>query len=131
MPDLKLTKTQNEHFYYMADAMRRLEWDLHSTVFHAQRIPRDWHQIATQRETEKTRITLRVDRDVVKWFRSMGPGYQPRMNDVLRAFMHAKLAGLLCPSSDNLGQLSVLSFGGSGSYLIEVMRFHFGGASAA
>ena len=36
-----------------------------------------------------------------------------------------------CPSSDNLGQLSVLSFGGSGSYLIEVMRFHFGGASAA
>lgn len=95
MPDLKLTKTQNEHFYYMADAMRRLEWDLHSTVFHHQRIPRDWHQIATQRESEKTRITLRVDRDVVKWFRSMGPGYQPRMNDVLRAFMHAKLAGLL------------------------------------
>ena len=31
----------------------------------------------------------------MKWFRSMGPGYQPRMNDVLRAFMHAKLAGLL------------------------------------
>ena len=36
-----------------------------------------------------------------------------------------------CPSSDNLGQLSVLPFGGSGSSLIEVMRFPFGGASAA
>jgi len=36
-----------------------------------------------------------------------------------------------CPSSDNLGQLSVLSFGGSGSSLIEFMRFPFGGASAA
>ena len=36
-----------------------------------------------------------------------------------------------CPSSDNLGQLSALSFGGSGSSLIEFMRFQFGGASAA
>ena len=25
----------------------------------------------------------------------MGPGYQARMNDVLRTFMHAKLAGLI------------------------------------
>src|SRR6056297_3558781 len=38
---------------------------------------------------------------------------------------------LLCPSSDNLGHQSVLSFGGSGSSLIEFMRFPFGGASAA
>jgi hypothetical protein len=36
-----------------------------------------------------------------------------------------------CPSSDNLGHLSVVSFGGSGSSLIEFMRFQFGGASAA
>ena len=36
-----------------------------------------------------------------------------------------------CPPSDNLGQLSVVSFGGSGSSLLEVMRFQLGGASAA
>lgn len=36
-----------------------------------------------------------------------------------------------CPSSDNLGHQSVLSFGGSGSFLIEFMRFQFCGASAA
>jgi hypothetical protein len=36
-----------------------------------------------------------------------------------------------CPSSDNLGQLSGFPFGGSGSSLIDVMRFPFGGASAA
>jgi hypothetical protein len=40
-------------------------------------------------------------------------------------------ARLMCPSSDNLGRLSGVSFGGSGSSLIEVMRFQFGGASAA
>ena len=36
-----------------------------------------------------------------------------------------------CPSSDNLGQLRLIPFGGSGSSLIEFMRFQFGGASAA
>ena len=35
-----------------------------------------------------------------------------------------------CPSSDNLGHLSGFRFGGSGSSLIEFMRFQFGGASA-
>jgi hypothetical protein len=36
-----------------------------------------------------------LDRDVLKFFRAMGPAYQPRMNDVLCAFMRSKLAGLL------------------------------------
>ncbi len=37
----------------------------------------------------------------------------------------------VCASSDNLGRLSGVSFGGSGSSLIEFMRFQFGGAIAA
>jgi hypothetical protein len=47
------------------------------------------------RARASVRVTVRLDADVVTWVRSMGPGYQPRMNDVLSAFMHAKLAGLL------------------------------------
>ena len=86
---------QREHHYYMVDALRRFEWDMHQRIWLDQRIPIEWHDIATRRESPKVQLTLRVDADVVKWFRSMGPGYQPRMNDVLRAFMHAKLAGLL------------------------------------
>ena len=35
-----------------------------------------------------------------------------------------------CASSDNLGHLSGFPFGGSGSSLIEFMRFQFRGASA-
>jgi uncharacterized protein (DUF4415 family) len=34
----------------------------------------------------KTSIALRVDADVLAWFKSKGPGYQTRMNAVLRAF---------------------------------------------
>ncbi|WP_284263102.1 BrnA antitoxin family protein [Roseicyclus amphidinii] len=95
MSDKPLGPRQREHHYYMVDALRRFEWDMHQRIWLDQRIPVEWHDIATRRERDKIRLTLRVDADVVKWFRSMGPGYQPRMNDVLRAFMHAKLAGLL------------------------------------
>lgn len=38
-------------------------------------------------------MTLRLDADVLKFFRSMGPDYGPRINDVLRSYIHARLAG--------------------------------------
>jgi uncharacterized protein (DUF4415 family) len=38
----------------------------------------------------KEPISLRVDRDVLAWFRNQGPGYQTRMNAVLRSFMEAR-----------------------------------------
>jgi len=35
-------------------------------------------------------MNLRIDADVVDWFRAQGSGYQTRMNAVLRAFMEAR-----------------------------------------
>jgi len=35
----------------------------------------------------KRRISLRVDVEVVDWFQSKGPGYQTRMNRILRRVM--------------------------------------------
>jgi|SRR5437773_9675327 len=37
----------------------------------------------------KTLLSLRVDSDVVEWFRAQGRGYQSRMNALLRAYMDA------------------------------------------
>jgi uncharacterized protein (DUF4415 family) len=37
----------------------------------------------------KASISLRVDADVLDWFRATGSGYQSRMNAVLRAFKEA------------------------------------------
>lgn len=34
----------------------------------------------------KESISLRIDADVLEWFKAQGPGYQTRMNAVLRAF---------------------------------------------
>jgi uncharacterized protein (DUF4415 family) len=38
---------------------------------------------------KKQQITLRVDSDVIKWFKSHGRGYQTKINDLLRAYMNA------------------------------------------
>jgi uncharacterized protein (DUF4415 family) len=35
----------------------------------------------------KDRISLRVDSEVVDWFKSKGPGYQTRINRILRRVM--------------------------------------------
>lgn len=38
---------------------------------------------------KKSQLTLRVDQDVLTWFRSQGRGYQTRINSLLRAYMDA------------------------------------------
>jgi len=37
----------------------------------------------------KTQLTLRVDQDVLQWFRKRGRGYQTKINALLRAYMEA------------------------------------------
>jgi len=92
----KLTKTQRENYHYMADAMRRLEWDLHHTIEQSRKIPVGWHAIAEQRYPKrKVRVTMLLEEDVVRFFKSMGTGYQGRMNEVLRVWMHGRLAGII------------------------------------
>lgn len=38
----------------------------------------------------KDMVTLRLDHDVVQWFRGAGRGYQTRINAVLKAFVEAQ-----------------------------------------
>jgi len=37
----------------------------------------------------KSQITLRIDADVLEWFRAKGTGYQSQMNAILRAYKDA------------------------------------------
>lgn len=46
--------------------------------------------LAVYDPTRKRQITLRLDRDVIEFFKAEGPGYQTRMNAVLRSYMLAK-----------------------------------------
>ena len=39
----------------------------------------------------KTPVNIRLDADIVRYFRAGGPGYQTRINDVLKTFVAARL----------------------------------------
>jgi uncharacterized protein (DUF4415 family) len=52
-------------------------------------LPEDfWDKAEVVVPVAKRAISLRVDEDVLEWFRSLGPRYQTRMNAVLRAYMN-------------------------------------------
>ena len=38
----------------------------------------------------KEPVTLRLDNDILEWYKSLGKGYQTRINAVLRLYMEAK-----------------------------------------
>lgn len=38
----------------------------------------------------KKQVTLRLDADILNWFRSQGRGYQTKINSLLRAYIDAK-----------------------------------------
>lgn len=46
-----------------------------------------WEDAELVLPVSKQAISLRVDEDVLQWFRSLGPRYQTRMNAVLRSYM--------------------------------------------
>jgi uncharacterized protein (DUF4415 family) len=49
-----------------------------------------WDEAVMVYPEPKEPISLRVDREVLSWFRDQGPGYQTRMNVVLRSYMEAR-----------------------------------------
>lgn len=50
----------------------------------------DWSKADLILPARKKAISIRVDEDVLKFFKHSGEGYQRRINAVLRSFMRAK-----------------------------------------
>jgi uncharacterized protein (DUF4415 family) len=73
----------------------------------------DWHRIDAMKDSEidysdipelgddffknamiiphnKVAVTIRIDKDVIDWFRASGPRYQTRINALLRSYMKTK-----------------------------------------
>ena len=49
-----------------------------------------WQDAEIVMPESKERVTMRLDKEVLDWFRKEGKGYQTRMNAVLRAYIEAK-----------------------------------------
>jgi uncharacterized protein (DUF4415 family) len=52
--------------------------------------PLDWTKAIKGLPPRKAAVKLRIDEDVLGWFKSTGKGYQTRMNNVLRAFFESR-----------------------------------------
>jgi uncharacterized protein (DUF4415 family) len=50
----------------------------------------DWSKAALVIPPKKKAISIRVDEDVLDYFKNEGTGYQRRMNAVLRSYMQQK-----------------------------------------
>jgi uncharacterized protein (DUF4415 family) len=49
-----------------------------------------WEEARVVEPVTKLPISLRVDADVLNWFKDQGPRYQSRMNAVLRSYMNER-----------------------------------------
>ena len=49
-----------------------------------------WQQAHVVMPKKKKPVSLRVDEDVLAWFKTQGPGYQSRMLAVLRSYVQSQ-----------------------------------------
>ncbi len=50
----------------------------------------DWDTVRVELPKPKAAVHMRIDRDVLDYFRSAGRGYQTRINAVLRSYVEKK-----------------------------------------
>ena len=48
-----------------------------------------WERAIVEYPEKKKSVTLRVDADIIKWFKSKGKGYQTKINAILRSYYEA------------------------------------------
>ena len=93
--EAKLTKVDRQRYAELIELVGAVTLDMRWPQLASSLLPAEWKDITATPVPEKTRITLRVDADVAKFYRKLGPGYQRVMNDVLRSFMLAKLVEII------------------------------------
>ncbi len=51
-----------------------------------------WDNAIIRYPTSKVMVSIRLDPEVLAWFKKQGPGYQTKINAILRSFMQAQAA---------------------------------------
>ena len=50
-----------------------------------------WRTAQVRLPVKKESVTIRLDKDLLSWFRASGQGYQTRINAILRSYMKTAL----------------------------------------
>lgn len=90
----KIARGEDRTDWAKADTMtgKKLEKSIRADPDDLQAEP-DWTLAVMGVPAPKDHINIRVDHDVVEWFKARGRGYQTLMNDVLRAFVQSQRVG--------------------------------------
>lgn len=93
---VKIAKGEDRTDWRKANAVtaKKLEASIRADVDDILEEP-DWTQAVLGIPAPKEHINIRIDHDVLEWFKSNGKGYQTLMNNVLRAFVQAKQLALI------------------------------------
>ncbi|SPJ25099.1 BrnA antitoxin family protein [Palleronia abyssalis] len=86
-PDLQ-AEAATDHMEKLLAEIDGLVADMAARQKRRTAIPDGWEMVPLERRPAKEKITLRLDRDVLDYFRETGQGWQTRLNAVLRLFMH-------------------------------------------
>jgi uncharacterized protein (DUF4415 family) len=87
----KIARGEDRTDWRKANAVsgKKLEASIRADVDEVQGEP-DWTHAIMGIPAPKDHINIRIDHDVLEWFRSSGRGYQTLMNNVLRAFVQSR-----------------------------------------
>jgi uncharacterized protein (DUF4415 family) len=89
--EAKVAQGQDRTDWRKASAMtgKKLEASIRADPDDIREEP-DWTQAVMGIPVPKDHINIRVDHDVLEWFKASGRGYQTLMNKVLRAFVKSR-----------------------------------------
>lgn len=87
-PDGRLERKQDQTDWARVDAMKDEDID-QSIAGDPDAAPAnfDWSKAEVVYPPKKQAVSIRLDEDVLEYFRAQGPGYQTRINAVLRAYV--------------------------------------------
>ncbi|PIE14466.1 MAG: hypothetical protein CSA70_01545 [Rhodobacterales bacterium] len=89
-----LTQKEREARGDMIRTLKQVQGDL-TTEWLDRSLPEGWNGLDSTAPVtpRKTRVTIRLDEDMVKWFRKLGPHYGARINAILRIYWTALISG--------------------------------------
>ena len=92
--DRRRSKAEERAYAQMLAELEEQEAELRVLQRRRSVVPEGWGELDRQAPVEprKERVTIRLDAEVLRWYRGLGHGYQRRINAVLRAYMNGVIS---------------------------------------
>ena len=92
--DRRRSKAEERAYAQMLAELEEQEAKLRVLARTRSVVPAGWTDLDRHAPVEprKERVTIRLDAEMLRWYRGLGHGYQRRINAVLRAYMNGVIA---------------------------------------